>query len=379
MDFTFTDEQQALRETARAFLAEHSSSEQVRKAMESELGYSPDLWRRIGSDLGWTALLIPEVLGGLGLGFVELVALLETMGEFLLCAPFFSSICLGANALLVAGSEAQKRELLPALAEGALCATLAVPPAPWDGRASGMTTTVERCRSGFVLRGECDSVLDGHSADLLVIPATPREGAGEVGASLFLVSARSAGLQRAPLPTLDRTRRLARLRFADVELPESALLGDEGRGGELLERVLERACVALAAEQVGLAQHCLDLTVAHAQERIQFDRPIGSFQAVKHLCADMLVHLESARSAAYYAACAAAEGSDELPVLASLAKVVCSEASFHCAASALQIHGGVGFTWEYDLHLYLKRARASESFLGDPGTHRERIARRIGL
>jgi alkylation response protein AidB-like acyl-CoA dehydrogenase len=380
--FAFTEEQEALRATARAFLAERSSSERVRAAMASELGFDPETWKRIGAELGWTAVAIPEAYGGLGLGPVELAVLLEAMGEALLCAPFFASACLGAPALLEAGSEAQRAEHLPAIAAGRAIATLA-----WTGPrgvpgAAGVEAVARRAAgrgSDFGLSGRWRPVLDAHCADLLVVAARAPGSAGEAGVSLFALPASAPGLARRALPTLDRTRRLAEVELREARVPAAALLGEEGAGGPALERTLDRACAALAAEQVGGAQRCLDLAVAHAKSRVQFGRPIGSFQAIKHRLAEMMVRVESARSAAYWAACTAAQGGADLAEVASLAKAWCSEAFFFCAAECLQVHGGVGFTWEYDVHLYLKRARAGEALLGDPPWHRERIATKIGL
>jgi alkylation response protein AidB-like acyl-CoA dehydrogenase len=379
MNLAFDETQEALRAQARAFLADHSGSEQVRLAMASELGFDPGLWKRISAELGWTALLVPEAQGGLGLGTVELVALLEVMGEALLCAPFFSSVCLGAQALLVAGSEAQKREHLPGIAQGATLATVAAQEPNGRLDASGIEALARRAGDGFLLSGTKRYVVDGHCADLLVVPARRAGSAGAEGVSLFLVPARAEGVLRRPLPTLDPTRRLAAVELRDVRVPQAALLGEEGRGWPALERTLDLAAIALAAEQVGGAQRCLDLSVAHAKSRIQFGRPIGSFQAIQHKCADMMVAVEAARSGVYWAACVASDGGADLPVAASLAKCTASEAFFRCAAESLQIHGGVGFTWEYDVHLYLKRARAGESLLGDPAWHRERVARHLGL
>jgi alkylation response protein AidB-like acyl-CoA dehydrogenase len=379
MRFAFTEEQEALRATARAFLAEHSASEQVRAAMASELGFAPEVWKQIAAELGWPAACIPEAYGGLGLGAVELTALLETMGEALLCAPFFSSICLGANALRVAGSDAQQRELLPAIAEGRSLATLAAfePDKSWG--AAGIESTARRQGGDYLLSGRKRFVLGGDCADLLVVAARREGSREEDGISLFAVPAETRGVERRALRTLDQTRRLAEIELHDVRVPASARLGEEGAGASALERILELAAIALAAEQVGGAQRCLDLAVAHAKSRVQFGRPIGSFQAIQHKCADLMLRVESARSAAYYAACVAAEEGPELSRVASLAKVYCSEAYFQCAADSLQIHGGVGFTWEYDVQLHLKRAKWSESFLGDPAWHRERVARLIGI
>ncbi|HEY8154947.1 MAG TPA: acyl-CoA dehydrogenase family protein [Myxococcota bacterium] len=379
MRFAFTEEQEALRATARAFLAEHSGSEQVRSAMRSDLGFAPELWKQISTELGWPAVCVPEAYGGLGLGAVELAALLEAMGESLLCAPFFSSLCLGANALRVAGSDAQQSELLPAIAEGRALATLAAfePDKSWS--AAGIEAEARREGGDYLLSGRKRFVLDGHCADLLIVAAR-REGSREgEGISLFAVPSGLKGVERRALATLDQTRRLAEIELHDVRVPVSARLGDEGSGAAALERIRDLAAIALAAEQVGGAQRCLDLAVAHAKTRVQFGRPIGSFQAIQHKCADMMLRVESARSAAYYAACVAAEDGEDLARVASLAKVYCSEAYFQCAADSLQVHGGVGFTWEYDVQLHLKRAKWAEAFLGDPAWHRERVARLIGL
>ncbi len=379
MDFSFTEEQEELRATARAFLAEHSGSEAVRAAMESELGHDPGLWKQLGAELGWTAVTIPEDCGGLGLSYVELVALLEIMGEHLLCSPFFASLCLGANTILTAGSESQRQEFLPGIAEGDVRATLAATEGVGRWDVDSIETTAERKGDGYVLRGAKRFVVDGHCADLIVVAARTPGSAGAEGVSLFAVPADAPGLVRTPLPGMDRTRRLAALGLHEVRVPASTRLGDEGAAAAALQQTLDLACIGLAAEQVGGAQRCLDLSVEHAKERVQFGRPIGSFQAVKHLCADMMVAVETARSAAYYAGCVAAESSDELALVAPLAKAWCSDAFFRCAGDAIQVHGGVGFTWEYDVHLYFKRARAGASLLGEPSFHRERVARGIGL
>jgi len=380
--FALTEEQEELRATARAFLAEHSSSERVRAAMESESGFEAELWKRVAEELGWTAVTIPEDCGGLGLGAVELTVLLEAMGEALLCAPFFSTVCLAARAILEAGSTAQRAEHLSGIAAGRTLATLAFAGPGGEADAAGVSAAARRVAgpgSDFVLSGRFPQVLDGHCADIVVVAGRAPGSAGVNGVSLFVVPASTAGVERRALPTLDRTRRLAELVLRDARVPASALLGPEGGAAAALERALDHARVALAAEQVGGAQRCLDLGVAYAKERVQFGRPIGSFQAIKHRLAEMMVRVESARSAAWWAAGVAALGGEELPQVASLAKAWSSEAFFHCAAECLQVHGGVGFTWEYDVHLLLKRARAGEGFLGTPSWHRERVARRLGL
>jgi alkylation response protein AidB-like acyl-CoA dehydrogenase len=380
VNFAFTEEQQALREQAQEFLAAHSGSESVRRAMESEAGYDALLWKRIGAELGWPGLCVPEEYGGVGLGAVELTALMERMGEHLLCAPFFSTVCLAAQAILAGGTPAQKREHLPAIAAGRATAALAFAEPGRVQELDAFETVFEEEAGGFLLRGLKRYVVDGHGADLLVVAARRAGSRADAALELFLVAPSLAGVERRALPGLDLTRRLAEIRFDGVRLPRDARLGDApGRGATVLRETLDRAAIALAAEQVGGAQRCLDLSVAYAKERVQFGRPIGSFQAIKHKCADMLLLVESARSAAYYAACVAAEGGEGLAVAASLASAWCSDAYFRCAGESIQIHGGVGFTWEYDPHLHFKRARCSQSLLGEPAWHRERVAQAIGI
>jgi alkylation response protein AidB-like acyl-CoA dehydrogenase len=379
MNFAFTEEQQELRATARAFLAAYAGSEPVRAAMESPLGHDPALWKRIAGELGWPAVAIPEAYGGIGLGFVELVALFEVAGEALLCSPLFASAALGAPAILCAGTEAQKQALLPPIAEGSCIATLALAEASGRWDAEGVAATWRRDGAGYRLDGVKRHVVDGHCAHLLVVAARAEGTAGDGGISLFAVPAEAAGVSRTALPTVDQTRRLAEVTLSGVTVAQSARLGEAGAAAPALAKALALANVALAAEQVGGAQRCLDLAVAYAKERVQFGRPIGSFQAIKNKCADMLVKLEAARSAVYYAGCVAAEDSEALPEASAMAKAAASDAYTFCAGNALQIFGGVGFTWEYDVHLYFKRARASAALLGDPSVQRERVAQRIGL
>ena len=386
MNFAFTEEQHELRATARAFLAEACKPEAVRAAMESALGYDEKLWAQIGSELGWTAVVVPERCGGLGLSWVELVALQEVIGESLAPSPFFASVCLAANAILAAGDAAQHEALLPGIAEGRTRAALALAEASGRWDADGIAATCERSGDGYLLRGEKRYVVDGASADLLVLAAREPGSRGAAGVSLFALPASSAGLAREAVPTLDPTRRLATLRFDSVWVPASARLGADGSAWPALELALQRAAVALAAEQLGGAQRTLELAVAYAKERVQFGRTIGSFQALKHKLADVMVKVEAARSAVYYAACVAAgglagpaSGDGALAAAASMAKAAATEAFSLAAGSALQVFGGVGFTWEYDVHLYFKRARSSATLLGDASWHRELVARAIGL
>jgi len=379
MNFTFTEEQEELRRAARGFLDDHSSPEKVRAAMQDERGYDADTWRRVGAELGWPSVIIPEAYGGIGLTYVELVALMEEMGRTLLCSPFFSTVCLAGNALLAAGTEEQKQEHLPAIAAGEKTATVAYTESNGRWDAFAVQAVARRDGEEFVLSGTKTFVVDGHTSDLLVIAARTEGSSGEGGISLFVVPADTPGIERRALPTMDQTRRQAEIGLDEVRVPAASLMGEEGEGWKPLSHALDLATIALSAEQVGGAERVLDMTVEYAKERKQFGRPIGSFQAIKHKCADMMVLVESARSASYYAGYAASVGDPEMPVLAALAKAYCSDAYFRCAAESVQIHGGVGFTWEYDVHLYFKRAKSTETLLGDAAYHRELVAQRINL
>ncbi|HEY1830663.1 MAG TPA: acyl-CoA dehydrogenase family protein [Acidimicrobiales bacterium] len=371
MNFAFSDEQEELRTAVRRFLEQKSPESEVRRLMDTEDGYDPAVWSQMAEQLGLQSLTIPEEFGGSGFTYVELTVVLEEMGAALLCAPFFSTVALGANALLSSGDDQAKKNYLPGIASGETIATLAITEdnGKWDF--SGIELAATKSGDGWVLNGHKMFVIDGHVANLIVVAA--RTGAG---VTLFAVPGDAAGLTRTSLPTMDQTRKQARLEFANTP---ATLIGTDGGAEPGLSKTLDLAAVALAAEQVGGAQRVLDASVEYAKTRIQFGRPIGSFQAIKHKCADMLLEVESAKSAAYYAAWAAAEDSDELPVVASLAKSYCSEAYFHCAAENIQIHGGIGFTWEHPAHLYFKRAKSSELLLGDPSYHREILAQRIGI
>lgn len=384
MEFAFTEEQQMIRDTAEAFLAESSTSEAVRSAMATEQGYDSELWQRICTELYWQAIHIPEEYGGMGLGYVELVCMLEPMGRYLLCSPFYATVCLAANALLVAGNEEQKAEHLAKICEGTT-ATLAYS-SEAAGKAGGQwgAETVEATYSAnggqFTLNGGYRYVIDGASAETLIVAARETGSNGEQGISLFVLPADTAGVQRQWLPTMDQTRKQAEIVLDNVALPASSLLGEAGNGWTDLQKTLDLATIALAAEQVGGSQQILDMSVAYCQERVQFNRPVASFQAIKHKAADMMTRVEVARSGVYYAACVAQEAledgslADELAEAASIAKSYCSDSYFKNAGEALQMHGGVGFTWEYDVHLYFKRAKASEHYLGNSSYHRERIA-----
>jgi len=379
MFFAFTEEQEELRRSARRLLETASSSPRVRAAMATEKGYDAEVWQRLGEELGWTSLAIPEAYGGAGLGFVELAGVMEEMGRALLCAPFLSTVCLAATAVLLGGTEQQKRDLLPGMAAGRTTGSLAFlgPSGQWDAPSFGVSFV--RRGDDYVLSGTASFVLDGHTAQVILVVAHPPHGGAREDRAIFVVPGDAPGLERRPLPTMDMTRKQAELTLRDVRVPASAHLGPPRTGSATFDRTLDLAKVALAAEQVGGAQRCLEMALDYAKTRVQFGRPIGSFQAIKHKLADMFVQVESARSASYYAAWAAAESEGELPAAAALAKAYCSDVYFHAAAENIQIHGGVGFTWEHDAHLYFKRAKSSETLFGDAAFHREIVARQMGL
>ncbi|OFW67182.1 MAG: acyl-CoA dehydrogenase [Actinobacteria bacterium RBG_16_68_21] len=379
MDFAFSEEQDMLRATARRFLEDKVSSQVVRRLMESETGFDEKLWADIAAQ-GWQAMAIPEEYGGAGFTLMEQAILMEEMGRALFPVPYLSSIVLGADLILTAGSSEQKKDLLPAVASGERRVALAHLEENGAWGASGVTMIAKRDGDTFVLDGTKTFVIDGHTADTLAVVVRTDEGSvGDQGVSLLVVDAVAAGVSRRRLETMDMTRKQAEIVFSGVRVPETALLGQAGAGWAALQGSLDRAIVALAFEQVGGAQKCLDMSVEYAKARVQFGRPIGSFQAIKHKCADMLVDVESAKSAAYYAGWAVSTGDAESAIAAPLAKSFCSEAYFHCAAENIQIHGGIGFTWEHDAHLYFKRAKTDELLFGTPAQHRAVLADRLGL
>jgi alkylation response protein AidB-like acyl-CoA dehydrogenase len=376
VNFAFSEEQDQLRDAVRRFLEAKSPSSEVRRLMETTEGYDPAVWKQMANELGLQSIHIPEEFGGQGFTFVELAIVLEEMGRVLLCAPYFSSVVLAADAIMNAATDEQKGELLPGIAAGETIATLAFtePSGRWD--AAGIEMEAQVSGDSATLNGTKMFVIDGHTANLVVVAARTAGTSGEDGISFFAVDGDADGLTRTPLATMDQTRKQARLDFENVA---ARPLGEPGAGWPALSKTLDQAAVGLANEMVGGAQKVLDMSVEYAKVRVQFGRPIGSFQAIKHKCADMLLEVESGKSAAYYAAWAAAEDNEELPVAASLAKAYCSDAYFHAAAENIQIHGGIGFTWEHDAHLYFKRAKSSEILLGDATYHRELLAQRIGI
>jgi alkylation response protein AidB-like acyl-CoA dehydrogenase len=366
-----TAEQEELRDSVRRFLDDRAPLARVREVMETENGTDQAVWEQAGSQLGLQGLAIPEEYGGAGFSFAEQAVVLEEFGAALYGGPYLASAVLAATALLASDDEAARRDLLPGIASGETIATLAFTEDDGSWDPATISLSAVKGADGWRLSGHKSFVLDGGSADLILVLAV-----ADGGLSLLAVNRGAAGLTATVLPTLDQTRKLGRLEFDEVT---ARLIGSAGDGSAIVNRVLDVAAIALAAEQLGGAQRALDMAVEYSKVRHQFGRPVGSFQALKHRMADLLLEVESLRSAVSYAVAAVAEESEEVPVLAPLVKAYASETFFHVAAENIQIHGGIGFTWEHDAHLYFKRAKSSELFLGDAAYHRERLATRIGL
>jgi alkylation response protein AidB-like acyl-CoA dehydrogenase len=374
MDIGFSEEQELLRDTARKFLDSACTTKFVRERMATAEAMTPQFWSQL-AEQGWLGINFAEEDGGSGLGLVDLVVLMEEMGRAVMPGPYLATVLLGGAAIREAGSPAQRGEYLPRIADGRLKATLAAiePNARWD--ASGIMMNVQPMRGGFALSGAKLFVPDAHLADVLVVAARTRDGSTlEDGISLFLVPKDAVGLTVAAMPSIDETRKMCEIRFDNVAVPQTALLGELHGGWRALARVYDGAAVALAAEMCGGAQRVLEMTVDYAKLRVTFGKPIGSYQGVKHKCADMLVEVENAKSLTYYAAWAIDEKSSDAPAAVSMAKAYASDASRKVANSGIQLHGGIGMTWEHDLHLYMKRAKASEVAFGDATWHRERVA-----
>ena len=366
-----SDDLDELRKNVRRFLERYSTEEDVRRLMDDAQGYDPQVWQVMAEQLGLQGLIVPERYGGSGFGARELGIVLEEMGAALLASPFFATVVLAGNTLLSCGDDGAQERYLPSLASGELIATLAV-----SEDAGGWDDTAVRLRgvhtdAGWVLDGAKRYVLDAHISDLLLVVART-----ERGLSLFAVEPATASCAIEVETTLDATRKLSRVTFAGTP---ATLIGTEGEAWPGVRRALRLAAGALATEQVGVAQRVLDLTVAYGKVRHQFGRPVGSFQAVKHRLADMLVEVESARSAADDAVRAAAEDADDLELAASVAKAVCCDVAYRCAAQAIQLHGGIAFTWEHPAHLYFKRATSSQFLLGTSRHHRDLVGRAIGI
>lgn len=366
------DELDDLRAVVRRFLDRWSPESHVREHLDSPDGFDRTVWRRLAQDIGVQGLAIPEEYGGAGFGMRELAVVAEELGYALCPGPFLSTVLVSATVLVVSGDHHAMKTLLPGIADGSVLSTLALPQhgSGWDCRPTQVTAT--RTGDEWTLSGTIPHVIDAQVADVLIVPARQDDGA----LSLFTLDAAGEGVRAEPTLALDQTRRFGHLTLSSAR---GTLLGEEGVGADILDRAMPLASVGLAADQLGGARRMLEATTEYAKTRHQFGRPIGSFQAVKHKLSDMFMEVELARAALDDAVRATAEGASGLITASSVAKVVCSETFYDVAATAIQLHGGIGFTWEHSAHLYFKRATSDRILLGAPGHHQERLAVALGL
>jgi len=371
VNFSFSDDQVLLKNSVRAALEEHCKSSHVRAMAEDGKGYSDELWGEMGK-LGWLGLPFPEEHGGAGLGLVELAIVLEEMGRAAYPGPFFSTVVLGGLGLMLGGSAEQKDKWLPAIASGRARMTAALLEEHLDWDPASTTASATKSGSGWILSGVKRFVPWAHVADVILVPARSAEGL-----SLFLLDPKSVGVTLSPMKGIDLTNRWSELRLDKVAVGAEAIMGQPGGAASLLESLLRRAAVCASAEMLGAARRCLDMSVEYVKVREQFGQPIGSFQAIRHRCAEMLLEAENAHAAVYYAAWALTAGAEDAAVASSICKSYVNEAARRVCGDAIQVHGGIGFTWEYDLHLYMKRAKALEPLYGDTEYHRELITRHV--
>jgi alkylation response protein AidB-like acyl-CoA dehydrogenase len=377
MDLSLTEEQQLLQDSARDFLRQECPTTHVRAMEEDETGYSSALWQQL-ANLGWAGLMFPEPYGGSGYSFIELCVLMEEFGRALLPSPFHSTVLTFGLPILFGGSEAQKQRYLPAIAAGNFLGTLALTEPSASFEPAGVSVRAESRGGQFVINGTKLFVLNAHTADELLVAVRTRDsGSPEDGISLLLVPGNATGVEITPLQTIAADRQ-CEVELRHVEVGADALLGTLHAGWPLIKKTLDHATVAKCAEMVGMAQVAFDMAVDYAKNRVQFGRPIGSFQAIKHKCADMVIDVDGSRFITYRAAWCLAQGLDATREIA-MAKAWTSDACRRVCAQAHQIHGGIGFTKEYDLQLYFRRAKQGEVFYGDADLHREIVAQEIGL
>ncbi len=377
MDFGLSDEQEQLQRSARDFLTHECPTSFVREVARAGDGFSRTLHAKMAG-LGWTGLVIPEKFGGLGLHMLDLAVLAEEMGRAAVPGPFFSASVLATLALMHSSAAAPKKEWLPRIAAGEAIGTLAFLEESDRLDAAGITARCAKTRTGYRLNATKMFVTDAHVADFLIAAFRGR-GQGEAGVRLFLVPRDVPGVSVLPLQSIDQTRRPCEVVFRNVDVPASALLADESKGWKVLSRVIDGACVVLAADSLGGSQRALEMSVEYSKVRQQFGRPIGSFQAIKHIAAEMVSEIEPARSLVWYAAYAYDHDPRQASRAASMAKARLSDVYCRITNRAVQIHGGIGFTWEHDMHLWFKRAKWNETAFGDATFHRERLARLSGF
>jgi len=372
MDFALSDEQALLQQSARDFLARECPTTVVREIMGTADGYSPTLHEKMTA-LGWTGLVIPEQFGGQGLGMLDLAVLAEELGRAAVPGPFFATAVLGALSLAHARAAALQKQWLPRIATGQALATLAVFEAEPQLSPAGVQAKCTATRSGFRLSGTKFFVPDAHVADV-IIAAFRTRGRDVAGICLFAVPRDTPGVTVRPLADVDGTRRPCEVEFQNVELPKSARLADDASGWKVLSRVADAACVVLAADSLGGSQRALEMAVEYSKTREQFGRPIGSFQAMKHMAAEMVSEIEPARSLVWYAAYAYDHEPKRAALAAAMAKARLTDIYSRTTNRAVQMHGGIGFTWEHDMQLWFKRALWNRTAFGDAVFHRERVA-----
>ena len=372
MDFSFTSDQQLLKNAARGFLDQHAKPALVRSLIDDPRGESEALWKEM-AQLGWLGLSLPEAHGGSALGMVETAVLLEELGRAAYPSPYLPTM-LAATALARSGSAAQQNRWLPGIASGNARATVAFLDVSLDWDVAAATETrAERNGNGWTLSGTKSFVPWAHVADFMLVPARAPEGL-----SLFIVTSSARGIGITPMPMMDVTSRCATVTLDRVPVDADAVVGAPGSAEPVMAALLRRGAVAASAAMLGAARRCLDMAVGYAKVREQFGQPIGSFQAIRHKCAEMLLEVENSHAATYYAAWALDAEAEDHEIAASVAKAYVSDAARKVCTEAIQVHGGIGFTWEYDLHLYFKHAKALEALYGGVEYHRELILRRVG-
>jgi len=377
MDFDLGEEQVMLKTSARDFLEKECPKKLVRDMMEDEKGYSPELWRKM-AELGWHGLAFPEEYGGVGSSFLDLAVLLEEMGRALVPGPFVPTVVHAGRMILSAGNEEQKQRFLPAIANGEIIMTLAFLESSGSTEPADITVTASPSGQDFVINGTKLFVPDAHIADHLVCVTRTKEDTGEDGISLFLVDAKSEGLQVEVLGTMTGEK-LCEVTFNNVTVPAVSLLGELNGGWPTVRNLLDEALIADCAWMIGGARWVQETAVDYAKERIQFGVPIGSFQAIQHKLANIAVEVEGATSIVYYAAWTVDEDDPGKTLAASMAKTWCSDTYKHAAFDGIQVHGGIGFTWDHDMHLYFKRAKSAQVTFGDADYHRERVAKLLDV
>ena len=378
MNFELDEEQVMLKSSARDFLQQECPKKLVRAIMEDPKGYSPELWKKI-ADLGWLGLTLPEEYGGVGSSFLDLVVLLEECGRALLPGPFVSTVVLAGHPILAAGTKEQQEQFLPRIAQGDLILTLALLEASAGLEASDVSAKATPSADGYVINGTKLFVPHAHIADyILCVTRTKDSPNPEEGITLFLVDAKAKGVQIQPLTTMTGEK-LCEVVFNNVAVPSKSMLGESGKGWSVVKRLLAEAQVAECAWMTGGARWAMETSIEYAKTRIAFGRPIGSFQAIQHKLSDVAVAVEGATSILYYAAWTIMENQPDMAMAASMAKSWCGEAYKQATFTGVQVHGGIGYTWDHDMHLYLKRAKACEVTFGDSDYHREKVAQMLGV